>query len=298
MALQKLTSRLRNGPDFICIGMMKAATGWLYDQLQFHPDFWMPPFKEFHFFDKPFPSPGMRELARAANEDLEGLNDRRRAKTLRVLDDRDLAFLQRVSACEGEPIEVDRYAALFAPKGRLLSGDITPAFSSLAAEVVAPLAQRLPEARIVLMVRDPVERMWSQITVTALAKTGSVEALSDVDSVRRLMLLKQVQTRSRPTEILGRWRDLFGEEQVGAFFFEDVVARPDRVLAQVLDFLGADSAKPSAIAPDFNRKSVHPRVPMTPDVRALLVKNLRDELDACAYQLGEQGREWAQRYAA
>src|SRR6185503_5238860 len=34
------------GPDFICIGMPRSATGWLYDQLAQHPDFWMPPIKE------------------------------------------------------------------------------------------------------------------------------------------------------------------------------------------------------------------------------------------------------------
>ena len=39
------------GPDFICIGMQKAGTGWAYDQLQYHPDFWMPPVKEIHYLD-------------------------------------------------------------------------------------------------------------------------------------------------------------------------------------------------------------------------------------------------------
>jgi hypothetical protein len=41
-----------SGPDFLCIGMQKAGTAWLYDQLETHPDFWMPPLKELHFFDK------------------------------------------------------------------------------------------------------------------------------------------------------------------------------------------------------------------------------------------------------
>ena len=32
----------RSGPDFICIGMQKAGTRWLYQQLRGHPEFWMP----------------------------------------------------------------------------------------------------------------------------------------------------------------------------------------------------------------------------------------------------------------
>src|SRR5215469_17740999 len=44
------------GPDFICIGMPKAGTGWLYDQLSHHPDFWMPPVKELHYLHRPVPT--------------------------------------------------------------------------------------------------------------------------------------------------------------------------------------------------------------------------------------------------
>jgi hypothetical protein len=40
-----LASEIIDGPDFICIGMQKAGTGSLFDQVQYHPDFWMPPEK-------------------------------------------------------------------------------------------------------------------------------------------------------------------------------------------------------------------------------------------------------------
>ena len=38
-------------PDFLCVGMEKAATRWAYDQLRWadHPDFWMPPVKELRY---------------------------------------------------------------------------------------------------------------------------------------------------------------------------------------------------------------------------------------------------------
>ena len=40
------------GPDFICIGAQKAGTTWLYENLNGHPDVWMPPVKEFHYFNR------------------------------------------------------------------------------------------------------------------------------------------------------------------------------------------------------------------------------------------------------
>ena len=39
-------------PDFLCVGAQKAGTSWLYRQLEPHPDFWMPPVKELHYFDQ------------------------------------------------------------------------------------------------------------------------------------------------------------------------------------------------------------------------------------------------------
>jgi hypothetical protein len=40
------------GPDFLCVGAQKGGTTWPYWQLDAHPDFWMPPVKELHYFDE------------------------------------------------------------------------------------------------------------------------------------------------------------------------------------------------------------------------------------------------------
>ena len=83
------------------------------------------------------------------------------------------------------------------------------------------------------------------------------------------------------------------------FFFEDVAREPGRVRAEVLGFLGADAEKGrDAVPADFNRKSAHPRAEMTPEFRALLVEELRGELDACAEVFGPQGQTWRAKYVA
>src|SRR4051812_40030612 len=104
------------GPDFICIGMPKAGTDWLFDQLQYHPDFWMPPVKEIaylvhktaklkhvntHFrrMKKPFP---------------------RQRTTKRTGDARDRLFVEEAAGLTGEPRNVARYANLFRFKEGLL----------------------------------------------------------------------------------------------------------------------------------------------------------------------------------
>src|SRR3954454_22181194 len=82
-----------SGPDFLCIGAQKAGTGWLYEQLRSHPDFWMPPMKELHYFDRlaaPNDSSETRSLP-FARKDKERFEIARQ----RARDERDRNFLSR-----------------------------------------------------------------------------------------------------------------------------------------------------------------------------------------------------------
>ncbi|TVQ38230.1 MAG: hypothetical protein EA384_09570 [Spirochaetaceae bacterium] len=40
-------------PDFLGIGTTRGGSSWLYRVLSRHPDVWMPPVKEVHYFDRP-----------------------------------------------------------------------------------------------------------------------------------------------------------------------------------------------------------------------------------------------------
>ena len=40
-----------NLPDFICIGVQRAGTTWLYECLKEHPEIFVPETKELHFFN-------------------------------------------------------------------------------------------------------------------------------------------------------------------------------------------------------------------------------------------------------
>src|ERR1700756_1724896 len=92
-------------PDFLCVGIHKGGTTWLYQQLDSHPDFWMPPLKELHYFD---------QLSRV-----------QRISSPRCRDERDLRFLENMRILSAEQhMDLQRYAQLFEPKASLLSGDI------------------------------------------------------------------------------------------------------------------------------------------------------------------------------
>jgi len=139
------------GPDFLCIGAQKGGTGWLYDQLVCHPDFWMPPFKELHYFDTPLK---LAKRVKPQKNKLKRVNRWPMEKQ-----DKQFFAMVRDIGCR-ENIDLDRYAALFKFKSNLLSGDITPAYSILLEDVIAQIVKRFPSLKILFIVRDPIDRLW------------------------------------------------------------------------------------------------------------------------------------------
>src|SRR3977135_2203152 len=124
------------GPDFLCIGAQKAGTGWLYEQLREHPDFWMPPLKELHYFDR---------LGRARRRPTGKKGDRLETARKDARDERDLRFLDAVQILSTRSqIDLPAYAALFGWKGSLLSGDITPGYSILPDAAIERIATYIP----------------------------------------------------------------------------------------------------------------------------------------------------------
>lgn len=284
------------GPDFVGIGLQKAGTGWFYDQLQFHPGFWMPPVKELHYFDRDFPGQEVARLIEALPLELDALNRQRRRRRWRELDQRDLAFVAEAERCVGREPDLERYAALFTAKGSLLSGDITPAYCTLGDGVVRAIAARFPRLKVVLLLRDPVARFWSQANM--LRRRAKIEpaALERPEAVQALLETADVAARSFPSRIHERWSRHVPAALIHHAFLDDVVTDPARVRHDLLTFLGADPAMSSRVAPSFNRKAEAEKAEMGPAVRALLVEHFAPEIRACARIFGGAAVAWRTRH--
>ena len=133
-------------PDFLCVGAQKGGTSWLYRQLEPHPDFWMPPLKELHYLDN--------------------LNRTKRFRPPRTRDERDVCFLESIKNLSAQSyIDFESYGQLFRHKGPLLSGDISPAYSTLSDEIIERVVNYFPNLKVIFLARDPVERAWSQLSM-------------------------------------------------------------------------------------------------------------------------------------
>ena len=266
------------GPDFLCVGAHKAGTTWLYQQLDSHPDFWMPPVKELHYFD---------QLGRV-----------QRAARSRCRDERDLRFLECLKSLTAGPnMDLENYARLFEPKASLRSGDISPNYSTLSKEVIRQIVGYFPNLKVIFLARDPVERVWSHLSMEAHYRQIEPFDATDIDEVNRNLLRRGMLLRSYPSAVVARWKRYVDPERFRVYFFDDLQNNPAELRRSILCFLGADPDKPgSRLTTDYNSWTRMEKLPLTNEVRSHLAQFFKKELKTCAARLGGPARNWPERY--
>jgi hypothetical protein len=286
-----LKARVRNGrdekdscrsasdarPDFFCIGAQKGGTTWLYQQLAAHPDFWMPPLKELHYFDQ---------------------FGRTQTSPPRPRDERDVRFLEGIKSLSTRLyMDLDDYARLFEPKASLLSGDITPAYSMLNDEIIERVVRYFPDAKVIFLAREPVERAWSSFSMAVRLGLIPPFDVNDVDAVMRNLLHPGVLLRSYPSKIVARWKRYVRPGLFRVFFFDDLEKNPAELRRSIMQFLAADPDKASGrLRADHNIDAPQKKLRLTDKVRSSLAQFFHDELKACAAELGGPARGWPARY--
>jgi len=296
------SGRALDGPDFLCAGLQKAATGWLYDQLQFHPEFWMPPVKELHYFDTTFPNKRVQEAIEKILPNMERQSASRQVRGLRPLDGRDRDFFEVARGCIGRKVDLDRYAALFRQKGDLLAGDVTPNYSSLDEPVIDSIVARFPDIKVVILLRDPVQRVMSQIAmvhrkaITSGVRKAPELAFKKLGPFKEFFFKYGFADRHSPTQSVSRWRSRLPRDQFAFFFFDDIATRPDAVRRDILTFLGADPDKKGRHDAGFNRKASQNKLILPDEIQQFLKEYFRNELEQSALMFGEYGERWLARH--
>jgi hypothetical protein len=274
------------GPDFLCIGLQKGGTQWLYDQLRPHPDFWMPPIKEIRYFSLP---PEQRDNLRR----VRGHWDK-----LKHWNPRDLSYLAAANWISWREANFEEYARLFNPKGRKIAGDINPEYSIADETLTEQFARRFPSLRIVMLVRDPVARFWSGFSMgVRYGWYPPVKSDEDWPQVEAVANDPYVRSLSLPSEIAARWSKFLPKDQFRVLFYDELATDPVKVRTEVLNFLGADPTKRSGNRPaSYNRKASLEKQTMTPFMRDKLAGHFANELKACAAMFGGPAASWPAKY--
>lgn len=150
------------------------------------------------------------------------------------------------------------YEACFAHAGARIPGEISPGYLAHP-EAPARVAEVLPGARLLVLVRDPVARTISQW------RFFRQENAADVDLATFLAEHPNAIARSRYAEQLARWLDHHPREALWVGASEGLAADPARVVRDVLVHVGADA---SFVPPNLGVRTNESGTPRFPRVRA------------------------------
>ncbi|MBT0667224.1 sulfotransferase [Novosphingobium profundi] len=105
-------------------------------------------------------------------------------------------------------------------------------------EAPARLARMLPQARLVLQLRDPVERAYSDYKM--FYRRGTIDGppedyLCDPQGPYPRFLEDGLYARH-----LARWLDVFPREQILVYLYEDLAIRPREIVAEVSRHIGVE----------------------------------------------------------
>jgi hypothetical protein len=222
--------------SFLGIGTTRSGTTFLHERLRAHPGIWLPPQKELHYFN---------------HQRLHGWWCRRHLKHVRQA----LPNLRRaLGGRRGPAAELAwqlRY--LFGPRSDawylslydapgLVAGQIEPTYATLPLDTIRTVHTLLPEARLLYLMRDPIERAWSSVTKSTarnrnrpMARVPEQEIFAKID--------RSALAMSRYREHIERWERVYPREQILYVFFEEIETQPALLLERVLRFLGVAPAQ-------------------------------------------------------
>jgi hypothetical protein len=252
-------------PGFLIVGPQRTGTTWLHAHLRYHPEIMLAEPKELFFFSS-LKTPDNRRFH--SNELAYYLQFFREP-------------LWRVTLHQA--ICLWRYRQLYWPKIR---GEATASYAALDRDIIAEISALRPDLKVILMIRDPVERAWSHAKKDLVRnRRRRFEEVSPKEFEQFFTDPYQRQC-ARVTENIDNWVAFLQKGHLLVGLFDDIDVQPEALLLAVMDFLGVRSDR------RYISREVRERVNPTaaskiPDrYRLFLDELLRDDLTRLRERFG------------
>jgi hypothetical protein len=151
---------------------------------------------------------------------------------------------------------------------------MSPAYARMPEHYVRKMARAAPNARIIFLLREPVERAWSQFRMahpTLLASECIAERMRKIHDTNWIY--------SRYSRTLDLWQRWF-PGRLRVFFYDQIAEEPEKLFGDICGFLGI-----SAVT-NFDHNKIRqkvfegPNAAMPNDVRRYFSDLFSDEVEA------------------
>jgi hypothetical protein len=289
-------------PRFLGIGAQKAGTTWLHAMLSAHEEIWLPHLKELHYFDRRFPINQTRTTPASTSRRgviLRHFSTHLRRFSAAKLKERlsfrrwsDLRWEYRYLTGEWND---EWYGSLFVEARGRLAGEITPAYSCLSDAAISHVHELMPDTKLILLLRDPVDRAWSHAKMDlGRRKLGRDQSISD-QKYKAHFDSHASRLRGDYLGAIRRWRTHFSESQLFLGFYDEILTCPEDLLLRIYRFLGV-SARRMNLPPMVRRRfNAGTKESMPPQLRHYLSELYFDDARALAAKYGTYPQMWLER---
>jgi len=266
------------------VGAQKAGTTWLHRYLQDHPECFVPPVKEAHYWDDRVNSHPLFFFTKRAKKLIKSIDKARaNGKSAKAIlcKQADVISVMGMHAGPGH----DAYLE-FMNRGRTTEpfmADITPAYCTLDRKSFREMSDLHPDCKFIFIMRDPVDRLWSGIRMfyeDHIAETGRSfeDYLKDFEGG----IPSGYDSRSDYKRTVKELEAVIPAERLHFTFYETMV-QPDGV-ADINAFIGLTN-----IAPDTqNRVHTGEKRVLPPQLEAMFHAKLNPQYRFVANRFGDQ----------
>jgi hypothetical protein len=207
-------------PDFLIAGPQRTGTTWLHANLRYHPEILLAEPKELYFFSslKDPHSPRFRS--------------NRIESYLRFFHEPVWRVLLR------NAVSLWQYRERYRPKIR---GEATASYAALDPDVIEDITRLKPDVKVVLMIRNPIDRAWSHAKKDLVRNRQ--RTFDDVSPSEFEQFFNDPYQRqcARYVENIDNWSAHLQAGHLLVACFDDIDTRPDALLLEVMAFLGVTS---------------------------------------------------------
>lgn len=228
-------------PDFICIGPEKTGTSWLHCILRDHPDIFLPYQKELRYWNEGdlFPGHSLKNLFLSQHWHYIGLRRQLTGCISQLFsknfyrNNQDLELWWQLKYILGKRTP-EWYSKLFSESADRRSGDITPTYYQLSEERVLEISQHYPSMKIIILVRDPVERAWSKAKMILLK--NPMREFSTVNQKEFYDVFDHIYSSWLSyEETIKIWNKYFNHVHIS--FYDELQTKPESIYGDICRFL-------------------------------------------------------------
>ena len=287
-------------PKFIGIGAQRAGTTWLMQHFRGHPDIWVSPRKELHYFDRSpdYPSPSFLAsdhlLPRLFGKEKHHAEWRILLKEsiIRNYHHPNWSSIRWYFRFFFRRYNDEWYASLFKEGKDKVSGEITPSYSILESRDVEHIHRIMPKAKIIYFLRNPIDRAWSMIRHGANVRGQSATSLS-LANLKKNLDMPHASLRGDYVRTINTWRTYFPEEQFFIGFFEDIERDAENCLLSVFRFLGVRVSREYINSTTATQKvNVAPQKGIPSELRFYLAEKYYDQIKMLSTMIGGYATHW------